>query len=328
MADAHKLEYVKAALERFLGAFTEAHIVSIVAFDDDAVVVREPARVSDAKALVAAVKDLAPGSGTNLHDGLMLGFESAAKNLDPKRANRVILLSDGMANHGITDAAEILKDVKTWTDKGIDLTTVGIGLDYYNALMRSLAEAGRGTYHYLDSGEEVERVFGTFLQALVEKAARSPRVTLTLGDGVEVRQVHGYDFKRDGRTLTFELLDMPLSLTQVIPIEISVTAGAKSIGTVKLTYRDDRRQANAETEREIPVKRGSSAVDEDVRKNITIARLATASRQACEKRDKDALALVKAALEACDRHYTRELKDPDVDRVAKLARGIVELLEK
>jgi Mg-chelatase subunit ChlD len=325
MADAGKLEHVKTAMERFLAAFDEDDVLSIVAFSTEAEVVVPPARVNDPKAVLAKVKELKPGGGTNLHAGLMLGYEQAARRLDPKRANRVILLSDGMANQGVTDSDAILKDSKAWNGKGLDLTTVGIGLEYNNALMRALADAGRGTYHFLDSATEIERVFGTYLQSLVEKAARSPVCTVTLADGVEVLAVHGYEPKRAGRALTFELLDMPLSLTQVIPIEIRVPAGAKAVAEVKLEYRCERTAKGIALDRAVAAARGKSEEDADVRKNVAIARLAAAVKAACAKPEAAPLqAAVKAAVEA----FGAEPKDADLKRVLDLARGTLAIVER
>jgi Mg-chelatase subunit ChlD len=327
MAGGGKLEYVKQAMEMFLSAFDEDDRLAVIVYDTNASVLRASDLVRDRDAILKQIREVQPGSSTNLHGGLMLGLEEVKRHFDPKRANRVILLSDGLANQGKTDTEEIIRDAKPFTDAGIDVTTVGIGLDYNNALMRGLADAGRGTYHFLDSGREIERVFGTFLQSLLEKVARRPRVSVTLANGVGLKQVHGYEYAVHGaRALSFELIDMPLALTQVIPIELTVAAGATSIGTVRFEYRDERAGKDVTVERGVALARGDAITDADVMKNVTIARLATAVRAACEKPEtgRDAL---QDALKRCETVYDKEPKDADVKRVVELARGALAIVQ-
>lgn len=327
MASDEKLEYVKQAMEIFLTAFDEDDLLAIVVYDSEASVLRASEPVKDRRAIAEQIRAIQPGSSTNLHGGLMLGLREVAGRYDAKRANRVILLSDGMANEGVVDGEQIIRETKAFTDRGVDLTTVGIGLAYNDALMRGLAGAGRGTYHFLDSGREIERVFGHFLQSLIEKAARRPRVTVTLSEGVAVRHVHGYEHATSGRALSFELLDMPLSLTQVIPIELSVAAGATAIASVRLDYRDERAGKDVSEGAVVGLARGEGRTDAGVMKNVTIARLAAAVRQACAKPDTTGRDVLKDALLRAETLYTREPKDAAVKRVMDLATGALLAVE-
>jgi Ca-activated chloride channel family protein len=110
-------------------------------------------------ALRSAIDALRPEGGTNLHDGLRLGLELAAGQLSAERESRVILLSDGLASVGITDAATITSMAERHIHDGIGLSTIGVGRSFDVSLMRGLAERGAGNYYFLEDAAAVDEVF-------------------------------------------------------------------------------------------------------------------------------------------------------------------------
>src|SRR5207342_1497110 len=128
-------------------------------FNDDATVVREMTRASERAALHHAVAALAAGGSTNLGSGLTAGYEVARSGFRSGATNRVVLLSDGLANTGDTEAASIVRSVREAAAKQITLLGVGVGNDYGDALMEQLADNGDGFTVYVTDRARARDVF-------------------------------------------------------------------------------------------------------------------------------------------------------------------------
>lgn len=123
------------------------------------------------------------GGTTALFDG----WQAGATLLEGRSANtlsRVLLLSDGQANHGLCDAAEIQKHCAQWAAKGISTTTVGLGNAFNEDLMIGMAQAGGGQHYYGQSAEDLRDSFDEELMLLQALYLRQLRVKLTPAAGV------------------------------------------------------------------------------------------------------------------------------------------------
>jgi Mg-chelatase subunit ChlD len=336
MGDAKKMEFVKKGLELFVDALTESDLLSIVVFHDDAHVLRPASAVGDPRVVIDLIRTLQPQGSTNLHAGLMLGYAEVRKNIGTRRSHKVILLSDGQANRGVVDPERIAADSREFNEAGIDLATVGIGLAYNDALMSRLAAAGRGTYHFLDSAEGIERTFLTELNSLLEKVGRQASVRVQLAEGVTLRRVYGYDPSSPSPgVLEFKLLDLPLGLTQIIPMEIDVAEGVRRVTEARLTYVDAARDSEVSMGTVVEVERTDSEPlpCPDVLKNFTITRLAQAFKDACVHsaagRAGDAREALLGALRTVEAtHGPRDkVADKDLRRVLTLVAESLDLLQ-
>jgi len=350
MSGEDRLEYVKQGLEIMVGFLDEDDIVSVVAFSNEARVVRAAAPVARRDALVALIRALQPEHSTNVHAGLMLGYQEVEKNLKAGKHNKVILLSDGETNVGIVDPEKIVAESKAWNDRGVGLTTIGVGLQYNDKLMSGLAAAAKGTYHFLDSAQGIERTFIQELVSLLGKIATDPVVTLRLAEGVYLYQVYGYAFEeRDDRTVIFSnLLDLPMQLTQVIPVELVVTAGYDpskgALAEAELSYKDAREgkavtlKAAATAARRADGQ-GEGPSDPALVKNFTIARLAQGFLEACRvahdpttshyrrnERARDALSEVLKRVEFAAGGADK-VTDADLKRMLDLVQGALQAVQ-
>lgn len=336
MAEARKMEYVKQGLKLLFEALHEGDILSIVIFDNEVEVLRPAQAVSDARSLSDLVEGIQPRSGTNLHAGLMRGYEEVLKNMHlAGKAPKVILLSDGQANEGVTDTEQIVAASRTYNEKGIALSTIGLGLAYNDRLMSQLAAAGKGTYHFLNSAEGIERTFLSELNSLLEKVGRDPVLRVTLSPGVTVKRIYGYEFSTPSPgTYEFKLLHLPLGLTQIVPMEIELAAGAEKVADARLTYRDERTQREVTIDASLTTERkdGDSPADPRVQKNATIARLAQGFRDACvladEKKTGDARDRLKEVLTSAEALYgpADKIADKDLPRIVSLVCEALEIL--
>ena len=115
--------------------------------------------VRSRSALHGAIDDLEAGGSTNLEAGLVTGYRVARDGFVPGATNRVILLSDGLANVGNTEAEPILRQIREEAAKKISLLGVGVGSDYGDALMERLADEGDGFVTYVSEREQARQLF-------------------------------------------------------------------------------------------------------------------------------------------------------------------------
>jgi Ca-activated chloride channel family protein len=131
-------------------------------------------------ALVAAANALSASGGTDLSGGLAVGYDIARRNYDKLRLNRVVLISDGMANVGVTDENVIGQASHNQDEEGIYLVGVSVGDGINDTLMDVVTDKGRGAYVYLDSADEALRMLTSRFDETMEVAARGVRLELTL----------------------------------------------------------------------------------------------------------------------------------------------------
>ncbi|MGH9210129.1 MAG: YfbK domain-containing protein [Acidimicrobiales bacterium] len=207
MADGGKLDVVRAALDRLVDSLRPDDQVGIVAYSDDAQVRLEPTPVDHQGPIREAIDGLQPLDSTNAAAGLRLGYEQARAHLHSGGVNRVILLSDGVANVDETDPGALASEIQTAADDDIQLVTVGVGMGTYNdVLMEQLADQGDGFYAYVDDVGEAERLFVDDLTGTLQVVAREARVQVTFDPeavvsyrllGFENRQISDDEFEDD-----------------------------------------------------------------------------------------------------------------------------------
>src|SRR5690606_20670356 len=150
---------------------------------------------------------LQPNHSTNVDAGLRAGYTMASQSRFANGTNRVLLLSDGVANTGVTVADQMLERVAEHRRQGIYLTTVGVGMGNHNdALLERLADRGNGQAIYVDRVEEARRVFVENLTGTLETVARDARIQVEFDSkkvlryrllGYENRAIADHRFRDD-----------------------------------------------------------------------------------------------------------------------------------
>lgn len=195
MQEQGRIDMVKQSLNMLVSRLRPSDTVAIVAFTTDARVVLNPTSGSDRESILSAIDSLVPLYTTNVEAGLRLGYQLASQMYRPDATNRVILCSDGVANVGDTDPAAILEYVHGYTDEGITLTSVGVGMGNFNdVLLEQLADKGNGNYAYVDNLEEAQRVLVDNLVSTMQIIAQDAKVQVDFNaDVVAAYRLIGYE---------------------------------------------------------------------------------------------------------------------------------------
>ncbi|MDO0914826.1 von Willebrand factor type A domain-containing protein [Streptomyces sp. DT2A-34] len=208
MAEPGRLDLAKDSLGVMTNRLRDDDSVAIVTFSDEAETVLPMTRLDGNRDDIHdAIDSLEPTDSTNLGAGMETGYETAEEGLREGATNRVVLVSDALANTGDTDADTILERIASERrEHGITLFGVGVGSDYGDALMERLADKGDGHTVYVSDEDDARKVFCDDLPRNIDLTARDAKAQVafdqaTVSDfrliGYDNRQVADEDFRDD-----------------------------------------------------------------------------------------------------------------------------------
>jgi Ca-activated chloride channel family protein len=194
------IELERAAVLAMAAQLQAGDIVSMVTWNTERDVILSGHVVSgpNDELLVVAAHALSANGGTDLHAGLVNGYQLAQDSYAPDRINRLVLISDGLANVGVTDEELIAEHADDEEgEEGIYLSGIGVGDGVNDTLMDTVTDAGRGAYVYLDTPAEAQKMLGDRFLQVIDLAARAVRLEVTLPYYMEVQKFYGEEISRD-----------------------------------------------------------------------------------------------------------------------------------
>lgn len=178
---------------------TPADRASLVVYDHQVEVLVPPTAVTDPALFRRALEGVHCGGTTNLHGGWLSGAEGLASLERPEGLSRVILLSDGNANQGLTGVHEVTAQCAARAAAGVSTSTYGLGADFNEELMVSMARAGQGNSYYGQTADDLMDPFREELSLLTALCARKLTLDVKAADGVGVELLNDYDRLSPGR---------------------------------------------------------------------------------------------------------------------------------
>jgi Ca-activated chloride channel homolog len=238
MGEEGKIENVRNALFRLVEQLKSDDIFSLVIYDDVVEVLRPACRVGSKAEIRRLIEGVYPRGWTNLGGGLVEGFRQAERNACTSYSNRVILLSDGLANRGVTDPCELDGIAARYRGKSISLTTMGVGLDYNENLMVGLANNGGGNYYFIERSGDLAALFRQEFNALSALVAQNATVELTLGEGVKILDAIGCARRESGRVQLVGIGDLSANESRELTVELSVPGGTgtQTVASGRLSF--------------------------------------------------------------------------------------------
>ncbi len=207
---AGKLDFALQAARYIIDNLDTGDYLALVAFDDTVEVVAPSRQLSPRTRyeLQSAIAGLRPGNSTDLHGGWLRGAEQVAASLAADGVNRVLLLSDGLANCGIIDPVRIAAQAREVRDARIATSSFGVGEDYDEYLLRTMAEQGSGHYYFIANPDEIPKFFQHELGEMKTVVARRTNLTVTAPEGTEVKLRGDLPFEKADMHITHHIGDM------------------------------------------------------------------------------------------------------------------------
>jgi Ca-activated chloride channel family protein len=234
-----KIEKARQAAIELLDHLAPGDIFSFVTYSDAAEVVFAAQEIEDKEAIKRRISRVRPGGSTALHAGVKLGADEVKKNLNSKRINRVILLSDGLANVGPSSTRELRHLGNALSERGISVTTIGVGDDYNEDLMAGLAEASDANYYYVKDTEKLPQIFAKELGELTTIAARDVRIEIICPDGVRPMGFIGRPEKFDGQRGTLQMSHLTAGQDRYVFLRCMVEEEKSALAHVSVKYLDE-----------------------------------------------------------------------------------------
>ncbi len=215
-------------------------IVSIVAYDSTVQVLVPATKASDRAAIRAGIHRIGAGGNTALFAGVSKGADEVAKFLSRNRVNRVILLSDGLANVGPSSPTDLEALGYGLGKRGMSITTLGLGLDYNEDLMSRLSRASDGNHVFVEQASDLARFFTLEFGEAMAVSAQDVKVKIVCAPGVRPVRVLGRDAEIVGREVHARLNQLIAKHEKDLMLEVEVPAGevgaAREIVKVDVVY--------------------------------------------------------------------------------------------
>jgi Ca-activated chloride channel family protein len=236
-----KMEHARQAAVEALQRLGGDDIVSVVTFDDGAESVVPATKMTNRDDIVAAIQKITPRGRTALFAGVSRAAEELRKFKTPQMVNRIVLLSDGMANIGPSSADEMGRYGVSLAKESISVTTLGLGLDYNEKLLAQLAQHSDGNHAFIKEPGELAAVFTEEFGDILSVVAQEMQVKITCPEGVRPVRVLGRDASIRGSTVEVAMNQLRAGQEKYVLLEVDVPAGTSStpqlIGDVEVSYR-------------------------------------------------------------------------------------------
>ena len=234
-----KLEKTKQAAIQLVDRLAPNDIFSLIVFSDQARVLVSAQKVEDKNALKEKIESIRADGSTALYSGVKLGADQIEEYLSSKRINRVILLSDGLANIGPSSPRDLRRLGGQLSERGISVTTIGVGDDYNEDLMAALAEASDANYYYVKDTEKLPEIFAKELGEMLAVAARDVRIEIICPDGVRPLGFIGRAERFENQKASVSLSQFTTGQNRYLLLRCLVNGSKPEIARVKVNYTDE-----------------------------------------------------------------------------------------
>jgi Ca-activated chloride channel family protein len=271
-----KIRYARRAARLALDRLGADDIVSVVAYDDGVRVLVPATRISDRAAIERGIARLGAGGRTALFAGVVKGADEVRKFIRENQVNRVVLVSDGIANVGPSTPSELASLGGSLLDSGISVTTIGLGLDYNEDLMTRLAAASDGNNAFAETPEDLVRFFDLEFGSLTRIVAQRVTVRIDCAPGVRPVRVLGRSAEIVGTRVTVDVNQLYAGHRRTVVLELELPAEAagteRSVAAVDVGYDDTVGELSDRVRREVGVSfvRGRAEVERRADRDVGI----------------------------------------------------------
>ncbi|HEU4406736.1 MAG TPA: VWA domain-containing protein [Polyangiaceae bacterium] len=245
----HAIDAAMGSVQRL----SEGDSVSVVAFDERVQTVVPPTfiDVSNRSRVLESLRTIAVGGNTCLSCGLEAGLDqlgvSRLGGTPAGRVAKVVVLSDGEANRGVSDVPGFRALAARARDRSIAITTVGVDVSYNEKVLSAIALESNGRHYFVENDAALPRVFEGEALAATSALASGAEATLELGPGVELERVFDRSFTRAGRRVTVPLGAFTRGEAKTVLVQVRAPAGGATgptaLASVEVSYHDQTTRA-------------------------------------------------------------------------------------
>ena len=328
-----KLARAREAAIKAIGLLQSGDIVSVVTYDSVVNVVVPATKVSDKQSIYASIRRIKSGGNTALFAGVSKGASEVRKFLDKTRVNRVILLSDGLANVGPSTPSELGQLGASLGKEGISVTTIGLGLGYNEDLMTQLAGMSDGHHAFVQNSADLNRIFAAEFNTALTVVANQFNIIIRCADSIRPIRVLGRQAQIIGQEVHINLNQLSSNQEKFVMLEVEVPSGVagekRDLASVDVSYLDLKTKKRDSLRESVSV--NFSKTREEVKKAVNQPVMDSAAEQVVNEISKEALELRdQGKLEAAKDHLKKSMDSfrGRLDESGAASSPRLELLEK
>lgn len=265
-------EGARVALDRLSSNDT----LALVAYNHDVDVLSTAAPLGTSQErLKRSINGLRSGGTTALHSGVKEGGRQIETFLSDNNVNRVVLLSDGLANVGPSSPSDLARLGRKLASKGISVSTIGLGLDYNEDLMQRLAAASDGNHVFVERPTDLAEVFDREFGDALSVSARDITITIECKVGFKPTRILGRDGEIDGNRIKIKLNQLQAENERYVVVELEApenhSEGDADIAEVKVEYLDldkDGAPARVDARPRVRFSANEKAVNDSLNKTV------------------------------------------------------------
>ncbi|OCG00833.1 vWA domain-containing protein [Gilliamella sp. wkB112] len=236
-----RIEKAREAAILAVNMLNEDDTISVVTFDNDAEIIIPSTKVTNKQRLISQINSkVTARGGTALFAGLSKGINQVKKQLSKDKINRIILLSDGQANVGPSSVGELSELAVVAAKNNIAITTLGIGSDYNEVLMSTIASYSDGNHVFVDNTYDLENVFVREFKDVMSVVAQDVVINIQLKDGVKPVRLLGRDGSIKDNQVTVRMNQLYANQEKYLLLEVIPSKGKtgedKTLAQVELKY--------------------------------------------------------------------------------------------
>lgn len=236
----NKIAKAKDAAIAAIGRLGSDDIVSVVTYDSVVQVIVPATKLTDKDSVIQQIRRIEAGGSTALFAGVSKGADELRKFLDKNRVNRVVLLSDGLANVGPQSPSELGALGGSLMKEGISVSTMGLGLDYNEDLMTKLAQNSGGNHVFIEKAENLIAVFNHEFNDVLSVVAQEVAIEIKVAEGVRPVRVLNAESEINGQQVIVQMNQLYSEQEKYLILEVDVppTDAGKSreVAEVKVSY--------------------------------------------------------------------------------------------
>jgi Ca-activated chloride channel family protein len=244
-----KLDDARRALLNLIEQMTPEDRFALVAYSDRAWRISRLTALNpeSRRRMANAVRGLNAAGGTNLGAGLGEGIQTLMASDALQNSRKVLLISDGLANQGITDPNALGAMASAAIENGFTIGALGVGLDFNEALMTRIADHGGGQYHFMENPDALAAIFEKEWRRSRQVVASQITVRIPLKNGLRVVDAGGYPIRVENNQAIFHPGNLSAGGSRRVHLTLAVPThqiGRHAIEGIKIEYRHQDRWQN------------------------------------------------------------------------------------
>lgn len=291
--DGDKIERAIEAAMLAVDILGDDDILSIITYSDSVEVLVPATKVSDRLSIKRKIASIRSEGSTALFAGVSKGADEVVKFFDKNRVNRVILLSDGLANVG-PESPQALGELGASLRRiGISVTTIGLGLGYNEDLMVRLAQKSDGNHAFVENSRDLARIFEYEFSDILSVVAQDVNIEIECLEGIRPVRILGRDADIIGNKVYTSLNQLYSSQEKYFLLEVDVApflaVESIDVARIQMSYSNTVTQEKQELSR-----MGSISFTEDnsiVEENIDRESMVSVVTQVVAEKSEEALLL-------------------------------------